>query len=227
MKKFISYTLLILMLVLLFTGCQQEKTGNQEDLTLLKNENVVLTEKIDVLTNRVNDLERSKEIVLGLIDEQVTILSSELNNDDYTILPIYHRDINTGEVRVQYYTMLPRDLALEQKIEQLSEKLSSYSFDELPIELLRIESVEGKKVAVINLMDTEERVKTMNRRTWAGNYFQGSSGGSQTSDKLRRTFLQENYKGEWIDGVRFLYNNSETDRFEHVGELLEKIYYRN
>lgn len=45
--------------------------------------------------------------------------------------------------------------------------------------------------------------------------------------KLARTFLQSDFQGEWIDGVKFIYNNSETNEFEHIGEFLGKIHYGN
>ncbi|ABR48299.1 hypothetical protein Amet_2140 [Alkaliphilus metalliredigens QYMF] len=121
--------------------------------------------------------------------------------------------------------MIKKDWSLEQKLKTLSDKLSRYSFDGLPIDLVTIESLDdGRKIAVINLIDPEERIKSGHRRTWAGNYFQGSSGGNVTRDKLLRTFLQEDFKEGWVDGVKFLYNHDPTNHFERVGELLGATY---
>jgi len=226
MKKIMTHMLIILMFMLLVTGCKENSVKHEEALDSLMYENTVITEKIENLSNRVGNLETNKEMLLKLIDEQVTILSGKLD-DDYTALPIYNLDINTDKLRVQYYVMIQKGLLLEKKVKTLADKLSIYSFDGLPIELLRIESLDGTSIAVINFIDPEDRIKSGYRKTWANFYFQGSSGGNATATKLLRTFLQEDFKGEWIDGVKFLYNNEETNNFEHVGELLGGIHYRN
>ena len=57
-------------------------------------------------------------------------------------------------------------------------------------------------------------------KTWSSGYFQGSTGGNATVTKLIRTFLQEDFEGEWVDGVKFLYNNDDTNNFEHIGNFL-------
>jgi len=38
-------------------------------------------------------------------------------------------------------------------------------------------------------------------------------------------YLQKDLEGEWIDGVKFLYNNDDVE-FHHVGDLFRNIYYR-
>jgi len=215
----------MMMFVLVVTGCRQNSADREEAFNSLMDENAIIVEKIESLSNKVSSLETSKEILLELIDEQVTILSGELNEADYTTLPIYHLDINTYEPRIQYYVLIKKDWSLEQKVKVLADKLSRYSFDGLPIDLVTIESLDdGRKIAIINLIDPEERIKAGLRRTWAGNYFQGSSGGNVTRVKLLRTFLQEDFKEEWVDGVKFLYNHDVTNNFEHVGELLGVTY---
>ena len=57
--------------------------------------------------------------------------------------------------------------------------------------------------------------------------FQGSTGGQVTANTLIENFLQSNNKSktEWIDGVKFLYNN-ETIEYDHVADL-SNIQYRN
>lgn len=46
-----------------------------------------------------------------------------------------------------------------------------------------------------------------------------------TSTALIETILQREHDGEWIDGVKFLYNNSVCD-FQHAPELLNINYRR-
>ena len=61
--------------------------------------------------------------------------------------------------------------------------------------------------------------------TWKSGYFQGSTGGAWTSSVLVNNFLQESYKGQWIAGVKFNYEEG-THEFEHIGELLNMIHMR-
>lgn len=228
-KNIFPVALCLILITGFITGCQQDRSeGNerQESVESLLDGQVAMTEKIESLSMRVETLEADKDMLLRLIDEQVTILSGELG-DDYVILPIYHLDINTYDIRVQYYTMVQAEADIEEKVQHLAEKLSMYSFDGLPIELLGIETDDSdQQIAVINLIDPEDRIRTHTGKTWAGLYFQGSSGGNATVTKLLETFLQEEYAGEWVEGVKFLYNGDETNQFEHIGELLGQAYYR-
>jgi hypothetical protein len=61
--------------------------------------------------------------------------------------------------------------------------------------------------------------------TWRGGYFQGSSGGYDTQIRLMSTFLQEDHKGPWIDGVEFYYEGKPmTSEWDHI--FLEGVKYR-
>ena len=228
-KVIFALTVCLVLITGVFTGCQQDSSEGsemQEAVDSLRDDQEVLREEIDRLSMKIETLDTTKELLLRLVDEQVTILSGELG-DDYVILPIYHLDINTYDIRVQYYTMVQAEADIEEKVQHLAEKLSMYSFDGLPIELLGIETDDSdQQIAVINLIDPEDRIRTHTGKTWAGLYFQGSSGGNATVTKLLETFLQEEYAGEWVEGVKFLYNGDETNQFEHIGELLGQAYYR-
>ena len=104
-------------------------------------------------------------------------------------------------------------------MKELSKTVSEKKFDKLPIEVKSIDTVNGKKVATINLAYS-------GTKQWVPK-FQGSTGGAVTSNTLIENFLQSNNKskGEWIDGVKFLYNN-ETIEYDHVSDL-STIKYRN
>ena len=214
MKKLAVPILFVILLVI--SGCQTSSVIQEEAVNALMDENVLMSEKIEGLASRVRSLEQNSDILLGLIDEQVTILSSELDENMYITLPIHHLDITTFEPRAQYYVMMQSDWSLEQKVEHLAEKLSRYSFDGLPIELLEINQLNQRNIAVINLIDPEDREGSIYQKTWAGNYFQGTSGGYATTFKLINTFLQEDYDGEWVDGVEFRYNYDVINDFDHI-----------
>ncbi|WP_459480566.1 hypothetical protein [Clostridium saccharoperbutylacetonicum] len=132
---------------------------------------------------------------------------------------IYSIDENSLEPNQSGNIEVNENSTLEDKLKQLSKALSEKKFDNLPIEVKSIDTVNGKKVATINLADA-------NNKKWISK-FQGSTGGAVTSGTLIENFLQSNNKsrGEWIDGVKFLYNNEKIE-YEHVSNLSE-VQYRN
>ena len=134
-------------------------------------------------------------------------------------LSIYTIDENSLEPNESSTIEVNENLSLEDKLKQLSKAISEKKFDNLPIEVKSIDTVNGKKVATINLADS-------GTKKWAPK-FQGSTGGAVTANTLTENFLQSNNKskGEWIDGVKFLYNN-ETIEYDHVADL-STIQYRN
>jgi len=134
-------------------------------------------------------------------------------------LSIYTIDENYLEPNQSSTLDVNESLSLEDKLKELSKTVSEKKFDKLTIEVKSIDTVNGKKVATINLADS-------GTNKWVPK-FQGSTGGAVTSNTLIENFLQSNNKsrGEWIDGVKFLYNN-ETIEYDHVSDL-STIKYRN
>lgn len=131
-------------------------------------------------------------------------------------LSIYTIDENSLEPNQSSTIEVNENLSLEDKLKELSKAVSEKKFDKLSIEVKSIDIVNEKKVATINLADTNNK--------WVQK-FQGSTGGSVTANTLIENFLQTSNKskGEWIDGVKFLYNN-ETIEYEHVADLSNTVY---
>lgn len=131
-------------------------------------------------------------------------------------LSIYTIDENSLEPNQTSTIEVNKNLSLEDKLKELSKAVSEKKFDKLSIEVKSIDTVNEKKVATINLADTNNK--------WVQK-FQGSTGGSVTANTLIENFLQTSNKskGEWIDGVKFLYNN-ETIEYEHVADLSNTVY---
>ncbi len=74
-------------------------------------------------------------------------------------------------------------------------------------------------------IDPETDLSKYSSPSLANDFFQGSAGGGWTCYTLQTTMLQPDYDGEWIDGVRFLYNGEENKYFRHI-EGLDRIKYR-
>lgn len=134
-------------------------------------------------------------------------------------LSIYTIDENSLEPNESSTIEINESLSLKDKLKELSKAVSEKNFDKLGIDVKSIDTVNNKKVATINLFDTSNK-------KWLQK-FQGSTGGAVTANTLIENFLQSNNKskGEWIDGVKFLYNN-EIIEYDHVPNL-STIRYRN
>ena len=132
-------------------------------------------------------------------------------------LSIYSIDENSLEPNEVSSISLDENLSLTDKLTQLSNEVSKTNFDGLTLQVKSIDTIDGKKVATINLVDSGDK-------TWVQK-FQGSTGGQVTANTLIENYLQSNNKSnvEWIDGVKFLYNN-EAIEYDHVYELSEIQY---
>lgn len=213
MKRKATYVMFCICLCLLFfTGCSNT----------LKNENANLTREVDSLKTKNQDLEKK----VNELTEKVKKYEEKSITEE--IYPIYTANIDTYKIEIQSYVHIKKDQVLINKITALSKTLSENSFNNLPIEVLNIEEKNGKSIAVINLKESKENqgvndYSKLKGYSWATKYFQGSTGGTITSKSLIETILQKEYAGEWIDGVKFLYNNKDID-FEHVPDLANINY---
>jgi len=205
------------------SGCsnsiKQEKLQLTEEINQIKEENQNLSNEINNLKQKNEDL--SEEI--GILQDEINQLKQE--NDvsngekEEATLTIYGGNIDTYESEEVGKLVISNAFPLDEKLAILAERLSQDVFEGLGIELSQIDTIHGKQVATINLTEKENPQGA----TWNTMYFQGSAGGAITSVALGDTFLQKEYDGEWIDGVRFLYNNQEIE-FQHVEGLSEANY---
>ena len=150
---------------------------------------------------------------------QTSSNGSSKNADDTVKVSIYTIDENSLEPNEVESISVNENESLNDKLTQLAKSLSENNFNGLPIEVKSIDTVNGKKIATINLVDS-------GTNTWVQK-FQGSTGGQVTANTLIENFLQSNNKSntDWIDGVKFLYNN-EPIEYDHVSDLSE-VQYRN
>lgn len=146
--------------------------------------------------------------------------NSSQNTDDTVKFSIYTVDENSLEPNEVESISISENESLNDKLKQLAKSVSDNNFNGLPIEIESIDTVNGKKIATINLVDS-------GNNTWVQK-FQGSTGGQVTANTLIENFLQSNNNNantDWIDGVKFLYNN-EPIEYDHVSDLSE-VQYRN
>ncbi|MGV8980914.1 hypothetical protein [Clostridium sp.] len=227
-KKIISLCVVIVTVVVLISGCSNSL---KEANTTLTKEISTVKEKNSKLENSVVELtEESKNLKTKLKDLEVKagFIEEEISKPKNSVYPIYSADVNSYVKEIHFGTYISEDLSVKNKLDALSKAISEIHFNNLPIEVYEITEIAGKKIVVINLKESEENQKISDvlqfkGDSWATGYFQGSTGGEMTSVSLIETFLQKDYKGQWIDGVKFLYNNKVCD-FQHVPDLGQVSY---
>ena len=152
------------------------------------------------------------------LNNEVTLLKQEEKHPEVVSLPVYTiNEDNYQLIEVEDYIQIYTNTSMKEKLKTIADYLSKSYFENLPIEIVKIED----DIAYINLKEDEN-----NKFSWATYYFQGSYGGRQTATKLIETFLQRNYKENWIKGVKFMYNDQVDWGFEHLGDNFSEIHYR-
>lgn len=142
-----------------------------------------------------------------------TNIDSKAEEGNAASFSLYSKDPNTNKKVVLKEVKLDEKLSLEEKLSALGESLSIEAFEGATIEVGKLEEVEGKKVITINLKGKD---------AW-NKFFQGSTGGSMTQTALIDSFLQRDFKGEWIDGVKFTLDGEDIN-LDHVPGLSDIRY---
>ncbi|HSP47235.1 MAG TPA: hypothetical protein VLN47_04075 [Clostridiaceae bacterium] len=226
MRKRTVIAMVMVLGVLLLAGCAP-KTGAGTEIPQLN-------EKIAALEVQVKSLEEEKaalENVVRTLEEEKTELSTELealkgagtepepgSNAAVEYYPIYAMDVDSTQRITVSFAGVERNRDLSGRLEEVSKALSVEVFEGLIVSLKEIKTIDGKEVATFNLKDVPGIEKA-----WGETYFQGSTGGMATIMALTDTLLQKDYQGEWVDGVKFLYEDQAIE-FEHVESLGETFY---
>ena len=173
------------------------------------------------LRDRNNYLQKQLDVVEDLIKKK-------------DLFVIYIGDGYTDDANMDDVIEINKQLSLKEQLQVLMNELSHKGFKELPITVEKIEQIEGKKIAIVNLQEQEDRTLRevldlhMKRGCicWAQSYFQGSTGSGITLSQLDQTLLQPTYMGDWIDGYKLLYNGQDKEGWGHV-EVIGQVIYRN
>jgi hypothetical protein len=221
-KKIIQACCLVLIMSVIFTGCSNS----------LKSQNEALNKELADAKSKVTSLQSANnELQNQLEDEKKKNAKESIIYNKNDIYTIYTANIDTYNKEANSYIYISSDLDLKQKVTAAANALSVGCFSNLPVEVMNIEEVNNKKIAVINLKESDENqgitdMTKLKGKSWALNYLQGSTGGAITSTSLIETFLQREHTGGWIDGVRFLYNGSKCDDnlFQHAPDLTQVSY---
>jgi hypothetical protein len=118
----------------------------------------------------------------------------------YVVDPQVRNVVNPDKL---YYVKIPSSVPLLYKMQMLADTISRLQFGRRPITVMEIENRNNKSIAIVNLNDYESQSDKY--PTWK-DVFQDPASGLPAIVTFSKSLLQEDYQGEWIDGVEFLYN---------------------
>lgn len=156
-------------------------------------------------------------VCAGFFLDRFVLIPYEVREvEKFDLLRVYGADKHAMQREVNFCIQVPKNLSIMEKLEIIADRLSRFRFDYLPIEVVKIETCDDTSIAIINLREFEN---LPNAPSWRYHYFQGTTGGHFTTLTLVDTFLQKEYKGEWIGGVRFMYENQpiKENDWDHIG----------
>lgn len=201
--------------------------GKSTENTTTSSNNTISTEDSKDTTSS-KDTEDKQDDNNEKNDSEKEDASKKEEENTEVSLSLYSADVDSLELTKIGSLKVEKDAPLKDKLDKLASELSKNVFSSLPITVTKIETIDGKKIATVNLSETNESkqlsdLADYNGDTWLRHKLQGSTGASVTSKSLIETFLQRDYTGEWIDGVKFTYEGEEPF-FEHALNLSETNY---
>ncbi|MBD7910532.1 MULTISPECIES: hypothetical protein [Clostridium] len=205
MKKLFSF-ILCLTLGLTLISCSSNEKPDNDTKTLTENSN-----------NQKKEQDSQNSTDTTSKDTK----NSNTSTPKLVTLSIYTVDINNLKAQIDSTIQIDDSLSLKEKLSKLAKELSIKEFKGLPIEVLKVENINGINKATINLKDLANNTSIK----WGNTYFEGTTGGAVTTKILTETFKQSSYAGEWINSVDFLYNNKKI-QFQHVPTLENTIKLR-
>lgn len=110
------------------------------------------------------------------------------------------------------FVVPPENYDVRSSVRTVAAALSRESFGGLPIHVIGVETIDGELRAFVDLSEPE----TESRSTWIGTYFQGSALAGQTKRALVDTFLQPEFRGQWLDSVTFYYQGRPFAPLDHI-----------
>ncbi|MDF2612948.1 MAG: hypothetical protein K0S71_734 [Clostridia bacterium] len=137
----------------------------------------------------------------------------EVDEADLKTLTLFTADIDTYDIKESESIEITEDLSIEKQLTLIANELSQTQFDNLPIELKGIEEIDGQKIAVINLR--EKGQLNDQDKNWMQYLNGGSTGSRITLITLEESFLQRDLAGEWVDGIKIIYEGENIEEMDH------------
>ncbi|MCM1992000.1 hypothetical protein [Oceanirhabdus seepicola] len=217
MKKILSVLCIGILSVGILGGCNSNTKSLNEiskldsELVSTKEELMNSNAQINKLNSELNDANKKiKELEKKIIEGNVA--KSDKFDETEQVLNIV--TMNSDYERLTEGELITTGLLVEDNIKMILSIISVKYYKNHILELSDIETINGKKIAVINLVGDNY---------WFGK-MQGTTGGSMITYTLRENILQREYKGDWIDGVKFLVDGKQFEEMQHAAELSKSTF---
>lgn len=203
MKNFFLAGLIGIGITIAFVGCTGAKNSNiteknQTNSNIqISNDNEDYEEKADLEAKSTDKVKSN----IDKPDKTERIFKITTKNVDYKV-------ISEEEIKTV-------GLGVSDNIKKILSTISTKYFDGKMLELKTIETVTNKKIAVINLGGD---------KSYWNQRMQGSVGGEITEYTLIENILQREYKGYWIDGVKFTLDGNQFEATQNSSDLAKTIY---
>ncbi len=167
------------------------------------------------ISNPITEIPEQQKVENPTDSQGQDNISSSDEEDTLEIkqLTLFTGDIDNYTKKEAETITIEENLSIENKLEVIAEELSKTHFDNLPIEAKKIEQIDGKKIAIINLREYQK--PSDQKKTWIDYLNAGSAGSRITLITLEESFLQRDLKGEWIDGIKILYEEQNIEEMDH------------
>ncbi|WP_435789931.1 hypothetical protein [Clostridium sp.] len=194
---------LIGIITIVLVGCTGAKNSNITEKNQINNDIQVSKDK--------KDYEEKADLEAKTADK----VESNIDKPDKTerIFKIVTKNANYKVVSEE--EIKTAGMGVADNIKKILSTISTKYFDGKPLELKTIETVKYKKIAVINLGG--------DKNYWEQS-MQGSLGGEITEYTLIENVLQREYKGYWINAVRFTIDGKQVEATQHASDLAKTIY---
>jgi hypothetical protein len=141
--------------------------------------------------------------------------STDKNSEE---MKIQDASVNKEDKKDTITATVKKDASLDDKVKAVTKEVMDKWFNGKPYEV-STKKENNKVIAVINLKETKS---VQDVDSWY-QQFQGDQQALVNAKRIVNNILQKGYTGEWIQGVKVLYNGEEC-QFEHAPQLTETIY---
>lgn len=167
-----------------------------------------LKDEVELLTDQIDLLKKDK-----LTPDNSAIAFSQ-RPAGMLYFPVFTVP-QVNEPKAAGYVAIKPQAEVSDKLRTLTQGISQILFAGRSMEVAEIRMENEKKIVFIDLKNLDQ---------WR-QVFQGSTGGGTNSQALVYSYLQNDYRNGWIDGVHFTIDG-EPITFDHA-PLLEETQYRD
>lgn len=188
---------------------------------------IIISIGIILFQPKKSDNEQGKPSVTDIAKQPVIEQPTDNNNIEETDPPkieqgdeestnkltLFTADADTYVKKEEGTIQVDESLSIEKKLTLIANELSKTQFENLPIEVQGIEEIDGKKIAIINLLEKEQSDEQ--GKNWIQYLNAGSTGSRMTLIVFEESFLQKDLAQEWIDGIKIIHEGENIEEMDH------------